>query len=456
MPAQKAPVPSSPEQMLLDRAEAAIGQARKIGAEHADVIVVSSTSLGVNVRLGVLEEIERSESTDLGLRVIIDQGQAIVSSTDLSDHALQSLAERAVAMARQAPKDPHCGLVAPELLARNIAALDLCDTLEPSTQTLVDMAQACESAGRSVAGITNSEGGSAGYGRSQICLMTSHGFAGSYAGTHSSLSCALVAGEGQGMERDYAFTSRRHMSDLSGPEAIGREAAKRTLARLNPRKVPSAKVPVVFDPRIGNSLIGHLAGAISGPAIARGTSFLTRHMGKPLFGPGIRVVDDPQRPRGMRSKPFDGEGVTTRKHDVVEDGHLRSWLLDRASAHQLGLTTTGHASRGTGGPPSPSPTNFYLGAGQMSAEELIGDIEEGFYVSELIGMGVNTVTGDYSRGAAGFWIEKGRLSYPVSEVTIAGNLLDMYRNLTPANDLEFLYGMDVPTIRIAEMTIAGT
>jgi PmbA protein len=453
MPADPNP---TADRTLLERAAFALNQAKQEGAPEADVVVVTSTSLGVNVRFGALEEVERSESTDLGLRVLMDHRQAVASSTDLSDAALKELATRVVAMARQAPQDPHCGLVSTEQLARHLPALDLADDNEPTAEELIDLARRCEVSGTEVKGITNSEGGGAGYGRSRICLMTSHGFAGCYAGSSYSLSCSLVGGTNGGMERDYAHASQRHRADLPTPESIGKEAAERTLRRLNPRKIRSIKAPVVFDPRVGNSLLSHLANAISGTAVARGTSFLTRKMGALIFTPGLRVIDDPRRLKGFRSRPFDGEGVATAARDVISDGRLCSWLLDRASAHQLGLVTTGHASRGTGSPPAPAPSNLYLAAGSQTADGLIGEIEQGFYVTELIGMGVNPVTGDYSRGAAGLWIDKGVLSYPVSEVTIAGNLLDMYRALTPANDLVFRYGLDVPTLRIAEMTVAGS
>jgi PmbA protein len=288
-----------------------------------------------------------------------------------------------------------------------------------------------------------------------VALVTSGGFAGSYATTNISVSVSVIAGEGTGMERDYDFASTRHGGDLGDPEAVGRNAANLALKRLNARRVKSQSVPVVFDPRVSNSLLGHFAGAINGVSIARGTSFLKDRMGQLIFAPGIRIVDDPHIVRGIRSKPFDGEGVANRQMNLVEDGVLKTWILDSASARQLKLTSTGHAARGTGGPPSPSTSNLYLVPGTRSPAALISDIAQGFYVTELIGMGVNGVTGDYSRGASGFWIENGQIAYPVNEVTIAGNLNGMFASMTPANDLVFRYGTNAPTLRIEGMTIAG-
>jgi PmbA protein len=288
-----------------------------------------------------------------------------------------------------------------------------------------------------------------------VALATSSGFYGRYAGTSHSIGVAVLAGDGTGMERDHDFAMARHAGDLEDAEAVGRRAGERAVARLNPRKVKSQSVPVVFDPRESASLVGHFAGAISGAAIARGVSFLKEKLGREVFGATVSIIDDPHRVRGLRSKPFDGEGVANGRRALIENGRLTTWLLDCASARQLGLATTGHAARGTGGPPGPSATNLYLAAGAPGPDEMIADIQEGFYVTELMGMGVNPVTGDYSRGAAGFWIEKGRIAYPVSEVTIAGNLIEMFARLVPASDLVFRQGTNAPTVRIDGMTIAG-
>ncbi|MBP6011121.1 MAG: TldD/PmbA family protein [Alphaproteobacteria bacterium] len=435
--------------------ESLIAKAKRLGAEAADAVVFDSVSSSVSYRLGKLEEVERSESTDLGLRVFIGKKQAAVASTDLGARALDLLAERAVAMARTTPEDPYCGLAPQELLAKTWPSLDLEDKVEPSSERLVEFAKSCEGAAREVPGITNSEGATAGWGRGAVALVTSEGFAGSYATTSISISASVLAGEGTHMERDYDFSSARHVADLGDAQAVGRSAAERTLKRLNPRKVKSQAVPVVFDPRVSNSIVGHLAGAINGISIARGTSFLKAKMGQRIFPEGTRIVDDPHIVRGVRSKPFDGEGVANRAMNLIEDGVLKTWLLDSASARQLGLTTTGHAARGTGGPPSPSTGNLYLVPGKQTPEQLIADIRDGLYVTELIGMGVNGVTGDYSRGAAGFWIENGKITYPVSEITIAGNLNSIFANITPANDLVFKYGTNAPTLRIEGMTVAG-
>ena len=306
-----------------------------------------------------------------------------------------------------------------------------------------------------VAGVTNSEGGGASFSRTGVALATSEGFFGAYAGTSSGIGVAVLAGEGTGMERDYDQASARHVADLESAEAIGRSAGMRTVKRLNPRKVKSQAVPIVYDPRVSGGLVGHFASAISGRSIARGVSFLKDMMGKAVFGPAINIVDDPHRVRGLRSKPFDGEGVANKRWALIEGGVLKTWLLDCASAMQLGLSTTGHAARGTGGPPMPSTTNLYMEAGTLSPEALIADIKEGLYVTELAGMGVNGVTGDYSMGAIGFWIENGQIAYPVSEITVAGNLKDMFQHMTPASDLEFKHGTNAPTIRIEGMTVAG-
>jgi len=430
-------------------------RAKAKGAEAADGLMVRDISLNVAQRLGKREKLERSEAQDLGLRVLVGKRQAIVSTSDLEPKMLDELAERAVAMARVVPEDGFCGLADPGLLVKAPVALDLEDKKEPSEEQLTDMIARAEDAARAVSGVTNSEGAEAGWGRVEVALAASNGFRGSYAGTRWGISVSVLAGEGTGMERDYDYSSAVFGENLLSPEALGTSAGERAVRRLNPRKVPTAKVPIVYDPRVANGLIGHFVGAINGASIARGTSFLKDKLGKQVFAKGIRIFDDPHRPRGLRSKPFDGEGVANKKRALIEDGQLTTWLLDCRSARQLGLTTTGHASRGTSSPPSPSATNLYLEPGNMTPEALIGDIKQGLYVTELIGHGINGVTGDYSRGAAGYWIENGKLTHPVSEVTVAGNLKDMFLNIAPANDLLFRYGTDSPTVRIDGMTLAG-
>lgn len=430
-----------------------IAKSRAAGADAADAVLVSGTSLSVQRRLGKIEHLERAEGRDLGLRVFVGQRAAIVASSTADPAGFTALAERAVAMARVVPADPHGGLAA-EAQATP-ADLDLDDPAEPSAEALIARTAAAEEAALAVPGITNSEGAEAGYGRTEITLVTSAGFAGCYGRTSHSLSATALAGAGTGMQRDYDYTSTVHYTDLEDAATIGRSAGERAIARLNPVRMKTGQYPVIFDPRVSAGLLGHLAGAINGASVARGTTFLKDRMGQRLFRPGITVIDDPRRRRGLRSRPFDAEGVPTAPLTLVEDGILQSWVLDSRSARQLGMVTNGHAARGTSGPPSPSTTNLYLAAGAATPSELMADIKEGIYVTELIGMGVNGLTGDYSRGAAGYMIRDGVLAEPVAEVTIAGTLQEMFATLTPANDLRFRRGTDAPTIRIEVMTLAG-
>jgi PmbA protein len=440
---------------LTDIAERLVAAARSAGADAADAVAVRSVSLSVEVRDGAVEESERAEGDDLGLRAFVGRRQAVVSTNDLAPAGIAALAERAVAMARAAPEDRFAGLADPALLIRDIPDLDLVDAAVPAVATLEARARAAEQAGLAVKGVSKSGGASASAGIGGMVLVTSTGFSGAYLASRHGLSMMAIAGEGTAMERDYDFSSTLHAADLDAAETIGRNAGERAVARLNPRKVSTKRVPVVFDPRVSGSLVGHLASAINGSAIARKTSFLKDKLGSRLFAPGIRIIDDPLRRRGLRSRPFDGEGVAGRKLALIDDGVLTTWLLDCATARELDLATTGHAQRGVSSAPSPGPSNLYLEPGPKSPEALIADIADGFYVTDLIGMGVNIVNGDYSRGAAGFWIENGKRTYPVSEVTIAGHLLDIYRALTPANDLTFRYGTNAPTLRVEELTIAG-
>lgn len=439
-----------------DRAQAVVAAATRAGADAADAVFAADASTEVSVRLGKLEDVGRSESGELGLRVFVGSRSASVATSDLSDDAVATLVERAVAMAREAPEDKWAGLAPPERLLHGAPPLlDLDDHGDPEPQTLRDLALAAEDAARAVPGVTNSEGGGASASRSVWALATSHGFAGAYSTTGYGLSASVLAGEGGAMQRDYAHHAARHASRLDAPEEIGRRAGERAVARLNPGKLPSGEMPVVFDPRVGASLVGHLIGAISGQSIARKTSFLLDALGSEVFAPGVTIRDDPHRPHGLRSRPFDGEGLPVGPTAIVEAGVLETWLLDSASARQLGLEPTGHAARGVGGAPGVTTSNLYMEPGRVPVSTLIEDIAYGVYVTELIGQGVNGVTGDYSRGAAGFRIENGRITTPVAEFTIAGNLREMYRRLTPANNLEFRYGTNVPTIRIDGMTVAG-
>ncbi|MGH7087824.1 MAG: TldD/PmbA family protein [Stellaceae bacterium] len=432
-----------------------VARAQRAGADAADAVLFEGMSLAHAQRLGRIEKLERSESFDVGLRVFIGKRQATVSSNERDPARIDELVERAVAMVRAVPEDPYCGLAPAELLAKQWPDLDLLDPIEPAPEALIARAAAAEDAARAVPGITNSEGAEASWSRSRLALVASNGFSGVHGGTGHSVSAAVLAGEGTQMERDYDFTSAVHAGDLEEASLVGRRAGERAVKRLKPRKVPTAKVPILFDPRVAGSILRHLISAITGPSVTRGTSFLKDKLGKQILPRGVSVIDDPHRRRGLRSRPFDGEGAATRRRAIVSDGVLETWILDCASARQLGLQSTGHASRGAGGPPGPSPSNLWLEPGTVTREALISDIQSGFYVAELMGMGVNGVTGDYSRGAAGFWIEKGALAYPVSEITIAGNLKDIFQNLTPAKDLKFRTGIDAPTIRIDGMTVAG-
>ncbi|MBV9117665.1 MAG: TldD/PmbA family protein [Acetobacteraceae bacterium] len=443
----------------LDLLQDLIGRARAAGADAADAVLVAGRHLAVQRRLGATEHVERSEGQDLGLRVFVGAKAAVVSSTTIDPSGFAVLAERAVAMARVVPDDPYAGLAETAATAGAVpdpGPLDLLDdTEELGVEHLTARAAAAEDAALAVPGVTNSEGASAGFGRSEVALATSAGFAGTIARTSFSISATALAGTGTAMQRDYDYHSTLHLADLDAPEPIGRSAGERAITRLNPTRPKTARLPVVYDPRVAGGLLGHLANAINGASIARGTSFLKDRLGQRVFAPGIVVHDDPLRRRGLRSKAWDGEGTPTQARLLVDDGVLTTWLLDSRSARQLGLRSTGHAARGTGGPPAPAATNLYLAPGRLSPAELMADIKLGLYVTELIGMGVNGITGDYSRGAAGFMIRDGAIAEPVAEITIAGTLPEMFAHLTPANDLVFRRGTDAPTVRIDELTMAG-
>ncbi|MCS3452817.1 MULTISPECIES: TldD/PmbA family protein [Bradyrhizobium] len=440
---------------LSDLAQRLVDAAKRAGADAADAIAVRGVSQGVEVRDGRVEETERSEGDDVGLRVFVGQRQAVVSTNDVSGDGVAKLAERAVAMARVAPDDKYVGLADPALHARDFPDLDLLDRKVPSTAELEQRAIEAEAAALAVKGVTKSGGASASTGIGGMVLVTSTGFHGSYLRSSHGISTTAISGEGTGMERDYDFTSAPHASDLDSPATVGRKAGERAVARSNPRKVETCKVPVVFDPRVAGSIVGHLVGAINGASIARKTSFLKDKLGEQLFSRDIRIIDDPLRVRGLRSQTFDAEGVRVKKTALIDAGVLTTWVLDSATARELGLVTTGHAHRGVSSSPSPGTYNLHLEPGAVTPKELISDIKQGFYVTDLIGSGVNGVTGDYSRGASGFWIENGEITYPVSEVTIAGHLLPMFKSLVAANDLEFRYGVNSPTLRIEGLTLGG-
>lgn len=424
--------------------------AKAAGADSAEAFYINGESLSVAQRLGKREKLEGSEGRDLRLHVFIGQRSASVSSTDFAPKALRTLVERAVDMARVVPEDPYAGLAPAELLATHWPDLDLDDKRRPpSARALLALAAEAEDAARSVKGVSNSEGAEASWSRSTVMLVTSNGFSGGYRRGGYSLSCAVLAGEGTGMERDYEWSSAVHFDDLMPAAKVGRNAGRFAVERLNPRKVSNTRAPVIYDRRLSGGLLGHLAGAINGRAVARGTSFLKDRMGQQIFAKGIRIVDNPHRKRGLGSRPFDGEGLPTKRRAIIDDGVLTTWLLDLASARQLKLAPTGHGSQG-------STSNFYLEKGKLSPDELIADVKSGLYITDLIGFGVNGVTGDYSRGASGFWIENGKKAWPVSGLTVASNLKDMFLNMTPANDLQFKSATNAPTVRIEGMTIAGS
>jgi len=440
----------------LERLNHALGEAKRGGATAADAVYVGDASTQVSVRLGALEDIGRSEGEEIGLRVFVGDRSASVSTSDLSPAGLGLVVERALAMAREASPDAFAGLAPEDRLMRGAAPdLDLDDGGDPSAESLKAAALAAEDAARSVDGVTNSEGGGASAGRAVTALATSGGFAGGYRGTSYGLSASVIAGAGDAMQRDYGYHTARYLADLEGAEAIGLRAGHRAVKRLNPRKLETQSLTIVFDPRVGSSLLGHLVGAITGGAITRKSSFLLDALGTQIFAPGIEIMDDPHRIRGLRSRPFDGEGLATTPTPIIRDGVLTQWLLDSSAGRQLGLAPTGHAVRGTSGAPGAGPANLHLAAGTQSPAELMAGIKRGFYVTELIGMGVNGLTGDYSRGASGFLIEDGEIGGPVAEVTIAGNLKDMFRHLSAASDLHFRHATNVPTLRIEGMTLAG-
>jgi PmbA protein len=432
-----------------------LARARSAGADGADAMLIESSGQSATWRLGKLENVERAESADLGLRVFVGRRQAIVATGDRAPSSLERLVERALAIARAVPEDPHAGLAEPDRIARDYPILDLDDGEEPDTDVLARQAAAAEEAALAHPKITNSEGASARWSRVRATLVASNGFVGTSARSSHSIGAAVIAAANGAMERDYEYRTVVRARALPEAAEIGRKAAERAAARRHPRKSKSRAVPIVFEPRVAGSMVRHLTSAISGPAVARGTTFLKDRLGDAVFGAGVTIVDDPLRPDGLRSRAFDAEGVGTERRRLVDRGVLTTWLLDCASARQLGLSTTAHALRDVASAPAPAPTNAWIEPGGMTPDDLIGDINEGLYVTEMLGMGVNMVTGDYSRGAAGFWIEGGRIGWPVAEVTIAGNLAEMFARLTPASDLEFRYGIDAPTLRIDGMTVAG-
>ncbi|CUH42514.1 TldD/PmbA family protein [Ruegeria atlantica] len=433
--------------------------ARKAGAEAADAIVLDGSSVSVEVRGGALEHAERSEGTDLGLRVFLGKRQAIVSSSDSRPETLTAMAQRAVAMANEAPEDPFTGLATPDQLAKDwdIAALEQFDpTPEPSADTLLQDALAAEAAAFAIEGVSQVSDAAAAYGTHRVHLAATNGFSGGYSRSSRSTSCVAISGQGTGMERDYDGDSRTFQSDLRSPDEIGRSAGERAVALIGAQKPATGTFPVLFDERISSSLIGHLLAASNGAAIARGASWLKDNLGEQVLPEHLSLIEDPHRPRISGSRPFDAEGLPTQRRAVVENGVLTGWTLDLASARKLGMASTGNAARGVSGPPSPSNWNLSLTQGTHSRDDLLRDMGTGLLVTSMIGSTINPNTGDYSRGASGFWVENGEITHPVNECTIAGNLRDMLKRIIPANDARTYLSRVVPSILIEGMTLAGT
>jgi PmbA protein len=435
---------------LLSLAGEAVSHARKLGADAVHAVAADGRSTEISILDGKIEKVEQSEARDISLKLYAGKSSATISGSVLTREAIHRLAENALNMARLAPPDPYAGIADPELLATDIPDLDLAADDLPSPKGLEDLARRAEAAGLAVKGVTKSSGAGASRSETSVGVVISNGFAQGYRRTGMGVSMSAIAGEGLSMQRDYDYTSAIHFSDLRDPETIGRTAGERAVKRVDPRKVKSQSVPVIYDRRVAAGLIGHLLGAINGAAIARGTSFLKEQLGQQVFGSHISIVEDPFIIRGQGSRPFDGEGLACHKRNLIDQGVLTGWILDLRSARQLGLAPTGQGSRG-----GPSTSNVYLPAGQQSPEDQIKDISQGLYVTELIGSSINTVTGDYSRGASGFWIENGELTFPVSEITIAGNLKDMFKAIMPAKNLEFRGAVNAPNCLVEGLTIAG-
>ncbi len=443
---------------LQDIGAALLEAARRAGADSADAMAVHGTSMSVDIRQGRLEQAERAEGTDIGLRVFIGRQQAVVSASDTRPATLTAMAERAVAMAREAPEDPHAGLADPDQLSliRDADALALVDSLgEPAPAALMEQAKRAEAAALAVAGVTQAQSASASWGRTEVWLTATNGFAGGYARTQSALSCTAIAGTGLGMERDYDGDSRTMAQDLRDAADIGTRAGQRAVERLGARKPPTGRFPVLFDERISSSLIGHLLAATNGASIARGGSWLRDRLGQPVLPDDLDLIEDPHRPGVAGSRPFDAEGLPTQTRAIIAKGVLTGWTLDLASARKLGMTSTANAARGTSAPPSPSNWNITLTQGARSRDDLIRDMGAGLLVTSMIGATINPNTGDYSRGAAGFWVENGQLAYPVNECTVAGALPDMLRRMIPANDARSWLSRRVPSLLVEGMTLAG-
>ena len=436
----------------IDKASALVEAARKAGADSSDAVIVRSRSVSVSVRLGKVEATEASENDDFSLRVFVGKRVASISANLSADPI--SLAERAVAMAKVSPENPFEGLADRTRLVKAPKDLDLFDPFVPDSKYLTEKALETENSALSVKGVTNSDGASAGYGSGGLVLVTSDGFCGSYQSSRFSFSCSALAGEGTAMERDYDYTTALHHEDLDKTTTIGKNAGERAVRRLNAQKAKTGTVNVIFEPRMARTIASHIASMVNGAAVARKTSLLQNRMGEQIMKPTITVTDQPLKKRGNSSRPFDGEGVEGVALNVIENGVLKHWFLSSSVARELHLETNGHGVRSASSV-QPASTNFAIEPGDKTPEEIMQEIKTGFYVTELVGHGVDLVTGQYSRGASGFWIENGELAYPVSEVTLGSNLIDMLSHLTPASDIDRRYGTAAPTLLIEGMTLAG-
>ena len=438
-----------------EKADYLIKKSKKAGAEDVDVVYVENTNIDVGCRLKKIEKLERSESNDLGLRFIKNKKQVIVSSNDLSNKSLEELVYKASNMVKAVPKDPYCSIAEKKDLIKKIPNLNILENKEPSINSLKNKVIEAEKAGLNVNGVTNSEGAEIGWNKSKIHLFNSNGLNVNYQSSNYSIYVVLIAGKGTSMEREYEFASSVSEKDLIKPSIVGKKAGEKAVKRLKQRKIKTSKIPVIFSPRVANSFLRYLSSSINGNSIARGTSFLKKKLNKKIFSENINIVDNPLKKGGLQSKPFDGEGLETKKTEIVKNGELKTWILDLSTAKQLKLKSTGHASRGISSPPSPNPTNLYFEPGNISKKNLIGNIKKGIYLTELMGSSVNLINGDYSRGGSGFWIDKGEITYPINEITIADNLNEMFKRIILADDLEFKQGLNSPTMLIENMTVAG-
>ena len=443
------------EARINEKADFLIKKSKKAGADSVDVLYVENTNIDIGSRLKRIEKLERSESNDMGLRFIKNKRQVLVSSNDLNKKSLEELVFKASKMVKAIPKNPYCSIATKKDMIKRVPDLKIFENKEPSIKSLKDKVIEAEKAGLNVKGVTNSEGAEIGWNKSKIHLFNSNGLNVSYQSSGNIIYAVLIAGMGTAMEREYEFASSVFEKDLTKASLVGKKAGELAVKKLNPKKIKTSKIPVIFSPRVANSFLKHLSNSINGNSITRGTSFLKKKLNKKIFSSDINIVDDPLRKRGLQSKPFDGEGLETKKTQIVENGVLKTWFLDLATARQLKLESTAHASRGISSPPTPSPTNLYFEPGNTSPKNLIGNIKKGVYLTELMGSSVNLINGDYSRGGSGFWIDKGEITYPVNEITIADNLNDIFKKITLANDLEFKQGLNSPTMLIEDMIVAG-